>query len=104
MQNLKDICDHIVELLPAALLAAFGGFTRAVAGKPKGEKFDWKIALPEIIVAVFSGLLIHWLTIEMGVSENLRTVSVALAGYCARSVTAILNKMFIAFVKRNFVD
>lgn len=104
MQNLKEACDHIIELLPAALLAAFGGLTRAVAGKPKDAKFDWKIALPEIIVAVFSGLLIHWLTIEMGVSENLRTAAVALAGYCARSVTAILNKMFIAFVKRNFME
>ena len=102
MENIKNFIDNCIELLPAALLGAFGGLTRTVSGIPKGEKFNWKIAIPEIIIAVFSGLLMHWLTLEWGFSEHLRTATVALAGYCARSVTAILNKVFIQFVKRNF--
>lgn len=100
MDNLKNILDHCLDALPAAVLAAFGGLTRAVAGKPKGVKFDWKIAFPEIVIAIFSGLLIHWLTLEWGISENFRTVAVALAGYSARSVMVILNNVFLQFVKK----
>lgn len=102
MENIKHFIDNCIELLPAAALAAFGGLTRTLTGKPKGDRFDWKIAFPEIIIAIFSGLLMHWLTLEWGFSENLRTVTVALSGYCARSVTAILNKVVIQFIKRNF--
>ena len=98
---MKTILVRISELLPIVGLAAFGGITRTLYGKAKGEPYNWKIAIPEIIIAMFSGLLIHWLTLEMGLSENLRTVAIALAGYCARSVMAILNAVFITFVKRN---
>lgn len=91
----------VVELLPVIGLAAFGGLTRTFYGKDKNEPYNWKIALPELIIAVFSGLLIHWITLEMGLSENLRTAAVALAGYSARSVMLILNAVFVTFIKRN---
>ena len=84
-----------------AALAAFGGITRTVYGKHRGDKYSWSIAIPEIVIAIFSGLLIHWLTMEMGLSENLRSAAVALAGYSARSVVAICNTIFVTFVKKH---
>jgi hypothetical protein len=100
-KRMRTILVRIAELLPIVGLAAFGGLTRTLYGKAKGEPYDWSIAIPEIIIAIFSGLLIHWVTLELGLSENLRTAAIALAGYCARSVMAILNAVFITFVKRN---
>ena len=99
--DFNAVLDHVVELLPVAALAAFGGLTRTIYGKPKDEPYNWRIGLSEIIIAIFSGLLIHWVTLEMGLAENLRTAAIALAGYSARSVMAILNAIFITFVKRN---
>ena len=101
IQRMKANLLRILDLLPIIGLAAFGGFTRTLYGKARGEPYSWKIAIPEIIIAGFSGLIIHWATLEMGLSENLRTISIALAGYCARSVLAILNAVFVTFVKRN---
>lgn len=101
IQRMKENLLKLLDLLPIIGLAAFGGFTRTLYGKARGEPYSWKIAIPEIIIASFSGLLIHWVTLEMGLSENMRTVAIALAGYCARSVLAILNAVFITFVKRN---
>ena len=94
---MRHILEKLLELLPAAGLAAFGGFTRTLAGKTRGERYRLSIAIPEIVIAVFSGLLIHWLTSEANVSENIRTASIALGGYSARSVIAVLN---VAFIKK----
>lgn len=99
--HMKEFFDRMMALLPVIGLAAFGGLTRTFYGKDRKESYDWRIALPEIIIAIFSGLLIHWITLEMGLSVNLRTAAIALAGYSARSVMLILNAIFITFVKRN---
>lgn len=98
---MKDFLSKATELLPVIGLAAFGGITRTFYGKDRNEPYNWRIAIPEIIIAIFSGLLIHWITLEMGLSENLRTAAIALAGYSARSVMLILNAIFVTFVKRN---
>lgn len=98
---MKENLLKILDLVPIIALAAFGGFTRTLCGKDRGEHYSWKIALPEIIIAIFSGLLIHWITLEMGLAENLRTAAIALAGYSSRSVMLILNAVFVQFVKRN---
>ena len=99
--HMKDLFEKALELIPVIGLAAFGGLTRTLTGKPKDEPYNWKIAISEIIIAIFSGLLIHWATLELGLSENMRTAAIALAGYSARSVMAILNAVFINFVKKN---
>lgn len=98
---MKNTLIRIAELLPVVALAAFGGITRTIYGKAKGDHYSWSIAIPEIIIAIFSGLLIHWVTLEMGLSENLRSAAVALAGYSARSVVAICNTIFVTFVKKH---
>jgi hypothetical protein len=98
---MRHILDKLLELLPVIGLAAFGGLTRTLAGKARGEPYLLRVAIPEILIAVFSGLLIHWLTLETGMSDNLRTAAIALAGYSARSVIAILNAIFLNLIKKN---
>jgi len=96
----KSVYLKLLELLPVIGLAAFGGVTRTVAGKKRGEAYSLRIAIPEIVIAVFSGLLIHWLTLDTGWSENLRTAAIALSGYSARSVLALLNAAFLHITKK----
>ena len=97
---MKYLYLKLLELLPVIGLAAFGGVTRTVAGKARGEAYSLRIAIPEIIIAVFSGLLIHWLTLDAAMSENLRTAAIALAGYSARSFIAIINSLFLNLIKK----
>jgi hypothetical protein len=99
----KSLSLKLLELLPVVGLAAFGGVTRTVAGKARGEAYSFRIAIPEIIIAVFSGLLIHWLTLDAAMSDNLRTAAIALAGYSARSVIAIINSLFLNLIKKHTV-
>lgn len=101
---MRHLIEKIIELLPAAGLAAFGGFTRTMAGKERGERYRLSIAIPEIVIAVFSGLLIHWLSIEAGLSENIRTASIALGGYSARSVIAVLNTALLNVIHKKNGD
>jgi len=99
----KSLSLKLLELLPVVGLAAFGGVTRTVAGKARGEAYSFRIAIPEIVIAVFSGLLIHWLTLDAAMSDNLRTAAIALAGYSARSVIAIINSLFLNLIKKHTV-
>lgn len=100
---MKSLSLKLLELLPVIGLAAFGGVTRTVAGKARGEPYLLRIAIPEVIIAIFSGLLIHWLTLDTGWSDNLRTAAIALAGYSARSVIAIINSLFLNLIKKHTV-
>lgn len=87
------------ELLLVGLLAAFGGFINTLACKPKDETYNWKRAMPEIAIAIFAGLLIHWLLKDFDISDNYRIMSVALAGYSARGVLNIFNRLFLDHIK-----
>lgn len=101
---MKTFALKVVELLPVVALAAFGGITRTVAGKMRGEPYSIRIAIPEIIIAIFSGIVIHYVCLEWGITENLRTAAVALAGYSSRAVLALLDAFFINWVKRTFTN
>lgn len=85
---LKDICTVIA-------LAGFGGFIRTLVGKQHGEPYNIKIGVTEILIAIFAGLLVHWLCQEYVISDNLRTAAIALAGYSARGIMAILETAVI---------
>lgn len=98
---MKNFIENLLELIPVLGVAMLGGVTRTVAGKTRGEPYSLKIAIPEIIIAVFAGLLVHWITSEMKISEGYRTAAIALAGYSSRSILAICNAVFIDFVKRH---
>jgi len=98
---MKDLWHNLVELVPVLAVAMFGGITRTIAGKARGEAYSFKIAIPEIIIAVFAGLLVHWITSEMQISEGYRTAAIALAGYSSRAILAILNAVFIDLVKKH---
>ncbi len=94
--------DHLIEIISVLTVAALGGITRTLAGKARNEPYSLRIAIPEIGIAIFAGLLVHWLTSEMQIGEGYRTAAVALAGYSSRSVLAILNSVFIDWVKNKF--
>lgn len=96
---MKQICVKLLDLLPVIALAAFGGITRTLAGKARGEPYRLSIAIPEIVLAIFSGLLIHWITVDSPLSDNYRTAAIALAGYSSRSVIALLNAALIRKIK-----
>ena len=98
---MKTIFTHTVDILSVVGLAAFGGLTRVFYGASEGKPYPWKRIFPEIIIASFSGLIIHWAALELGMSDNMRTIAIALAGYCARSVLIIFNAVFVTFIKRN---
>ena len=98
---MKDFIPKIIELIPVAVLAAFGGVTRTIAGKASGEPYSLKIAIPEITIAIFAGLLVHWITSEIQISEGYRTAAIAIAGYSSRSILAICNAVFFDLVKRH---
>lgn len=100
---MKDTFSKIAELIPVAGLAAFGGFTRALFSKGKNGPCFLRLVITEMVIAVFLGLLIHWLTQKAGISENLRTAAIALAGYSARSVMAVMNMAFNIVARRNVV-
>ena len=90
--------DMIMELAPVVLLAAFGGFTRTIANRD-GEKFTIRRAISEIIVAIFCGLLIHWVLKSFDLSEHIRTAAIALAGYSSRCVLSIIHAEFLQKIK-----
>lgn len=97
---MKYLYLKLLELLPVIGLAAFGGVTRTVAGKARGEAYSLRIAIPEIIIAVFSGMLVHMLTADSSMSDNLRSAAIALSGYCARSVLALISAAFVHVSKK----
>lgn len=93
------LIDTIRELAPVILLAAFGGFTRTIANRDGEQKFTWKRTLAEIVVAIFCGLLIHWILKSFELSENVRTAAIALAGYSSRCVLSIIHAEFLQKIK-----
>lgn len=91
--------EHIIELMPVLAVAALGGAARTIAGKNRGEAYSFRIAIPEIIIAIFAGLLTHWITSEMQIAEGYRTAAIALAGYSSRPILAILNHIFLETIR-----
>lgn len=85
------------DLFGVVLLAGFGGFVRTLTGKKHGEPYNLKIGVTEVLIAIFAGLLMHWICREYVVSDNLRTAAIALAGYSARGIMSILD---IALIQR----
>lgn len=83
----------------SALFAAFGGFISMIAGKPKEAKYSLLIAIPEVIIAIFAGLLMHYICIEMQMSDNVAIIFVAIAGYSARIVLEIFNAAAVRWLK-----
>lgn len=96
--------EAIKELLPVILLGAFGGFTRTVAGKKRDEPYSIRIAIQEIVIAIFCGLLIHWSMADFDISQNIKTAAVALAGYSSRCVLDILHSVFLNKLKKIVKD
>lgn len=87
------------EVLAVVLLGGFGGFIRTLAGKRREDPYCWRIGVSEVMIAIFAGLLVHWFASEYLQSDNMRTAAVALAGYSARGIMALLDAAFLARCK-----
>lgn len=91
----------IKELIFVVLLAGFGGFVRTLSGKKRDDPYNWRIAIAEIVIAMFAGLLTHWLMSDCSsISDNIRAVGIALSGYSARGVLSVFNVMFLERIKK----
>ncbi len=99
---MREYLERMLELIPVVGLAVFGGLTRTIYGKAKDEPWSFKRALPEMIIAGFAGLIIHWVTKDMGMSDSLRAVFISMGGYSSRSILAVFHRVFIAFIRRNW--
>ena len=95
----EKFLNAIIELAPVILLAAFGGFTRTIANRDGEKKFTIRRAISEIIVAIFCGLLIHWVLKSFDLSEHIRTAAIALAGYSSRCVLSIIHAEFLQKIR-----
>lgn len=88
------------ELATVVLLGGFGGFIRTLVGKKRNEPYNFRIGFTEILIAIFAGLLMHWLCSEYVHSDNLRTAAIALAGYSSRGIMALLDAAVISKCKK----
>ncbi len=95
---MKTCIDKVLELLAPALLAAFGGYVRSLTRSGK-EPFKLRLALAEMAVAIFAGILVHFVLSEFAIADGLKSASVALAGYNAREVLTILKSTFLKKIK-----
>lgn len=91
----ESVKEKLIELMTSGVFAALGGFVNSIANRKKGEPFKVCETAGEILIAIFAGLLVHYVVLELNYSEGIRTISVALAGYSARGVLAILNSIFV---------
>lgn len=76
------------------LLAGFGGFIRALMDKDRLKQI-----FTEIVIAIFAGLLVFWFFEEYHISNNLRAIAISLAGYSARGIILVLDKVVLSKCK-----
>lgn len=86
--------DTFKEIGTAVLLAGFGGCIRALIDKNK-----FKQIFVEIIIAIFAGLIVYWFFREYQISSNLSAIAISLAGYSARGIILVLDKVVISKCK-----
>ena len=87
------------DLVFVIALGGFGGFIRTLAGRRRGEPYRWRVGVTEVLIAIFAGLVVHWVCCEYVQSDNIRTASVALAGYSARSIMTLFEAAFVDKMK-----
>lgn len=96
---IEKVAEKLIELIPALLLALAGGFAKTWAGKPRDARYDWKIALPEIIIAGFCGIVMHYLCIYFKTPEALAAVIIAISGYGARGILEVMGVALVQKIK-----
>lgn len=95
---MRTCIDKAFELFAPVLLAAFGGYVRSLTRSSK-EPFKLRLALAEMTVAIFAGIIVHFVLSEFTIADGLKSASVALAGYSAREVLTILKATFLKKIK-----
>ncbi len=96
---MKQLLNDFRELLAPILLSGFGGVARVLDGYRRGEPIGLCRAVAELVLAVFAGLLMHWLTKDASLSDGVRTAAISLAGYSSRPIIDIINNIFLKKLK-----
>lgn len=90
MNELKELLEA---MLPSVILAAFGGVARACRFGVK----SWRQFIGSIIVSAFTGVVVHLMLKETGVTQSMQAAFVAASGY---SGGAILDAVVSVVAKR----
>lgn len=98
---MKQLLNDCRELLAPILLSGFGGVARVLDGYRRGEPCGFCRAIAELVLAVFAGLLMHWITKDASLSDGVRTAAISLAGYSSRPIIDIINNALIKRMKGN---
>jgi fluoride ion exporter CrcB/FEX len=87
----------LYELSLVGFFAAFGGFTRTIVGKKCNEKYSFKVALGEVVIAIFAGYLLHFIMSPHDICSGYKIAAIGLAGFSARE---LLNMLRMGFLKK----
>ena len=85
----------LYELSLVGLFAAFGGIARTIIGKKRNEPYSYRIALSEVVVAIFAGCLIHFLMSPHEIHQGYKFFAIGMAGLSARELLSILRTKFL---------
>jgi hypothetical protein len=85
--------------LPAVILAMFGGAVHMLNCKER-DKFSWRWFGIGILTAGFAGYIMSEVLSELNVSDGMRTVGIAMAGYSANDILKAFRNNLIGKVER----
>lgn len=92
------MCSFVNTSLPAILLAMFGGTVQILNNKRK-EPFSWRWFLIGNLTAGFVGYIMLQISCELGISNGMTSVVVAISGYSANDILKALRDKLIKKVK-----
>lgn len=91
--------EKLYEFLVSAGFATGGGVANMLVNMKDGEKINVIKTVAEVFIAIFAGIIVHCLANCMMWDENVKIISVSVAGYSARAVLAVISVLFIDKLK-----
>jgi hypothetical protein len=95
----ETINRFVNQSLPAVILAMFGGAVQMLNCKER-DKFSWRWFGIGILTAGFAGYIMSEVLSELNVSDGMRTVGIAMAGYSANDILKAFRNNLIGKVER----
>ena len=97
----RSLWELIYQSLPAASIAVFGGFVSLFT---RPQAFSLRFFLGGVLAAAFVGSIINIALLYYNVAEEIRAISIALGGYCARDMLELFRKKFLKTTKKVLED
>lgn len=93
------MCSFVNTSLPAILLAMFGRTVQIFNNNKRKEPFSWRWFLIGNLTAGFVGYIMLQISCELGISNGMTSVVVAISGYSANDILKALRDKLIKKVK-----